>query len=373
VTSKKPDEPGVTSPLAPFSGDPPPRPGIPDFSEIEEQARLRQLTRDLAALRQDVADLGMQRDSIHDRLSSQISDLASWQARSHDSVASLVRRTPHHDLSLGSTYSLLQGTDAMRAQEVELERWIASVSPQHDRSESPTERLKSLIDTYPMVRLIVRERLLLRVVAEISANTNEHSELLHKLWEGMPGVPPERFTPGTVAELPAALRLEVENRWALLCVGRWCELNYGPLVPELFRRRAASLERVVYRCIELDDPLAADELLLQLNEDDSMMAGRLANTAVTAVARAALIGPVPLAEVDPPLNQALEALAPGQFSSVLQLDDGYVVLKLEARAPAVLDDDQYRALLEAMLEEDLEAVLHGCRPPHAWRLGTIGE
>jgi len=334
-----------------------------------ENARLRSAGRELADLRGEVADLSLRLGESRDRLSERMQQVSSLQSRTRRDLQALVRRPV--DLPLPPepmAPTVLQDGATMRRQENELVRWIG-------RSTQPTaegENLPGLMKRFPTMKLVVRERLLLRIVADITADPSEHASLLRDLWQGLPGVPPDRFDAAAIEQLPAALRPELENLWAELCVQRWSERSYGPLVEQFFISRKHFLERVVYRMIRVRQVSLAQELFLQLEEDNADFSA-LSSHYSEGDERlfGGLVGPLPMGQLHPAVRATLQNMATGQHHEPVQVDEWMVLLKLEARVPVLLTDAVRAKLLDEMLDEDLEAVLAGRRPPHAWRLGAI--
>lgn len=334
-----------------------------------ENNRFRSLSQDLAELRRDLGEASLRLSSTRDKVSERLMQFSGWQARTKRDVTGLAKRSadvlpPPEPLAP----SVLQDAVTMQRQEVELARWIAWSTKEPGLQNNITE----LMHRFPTMKLVVRERLLLRIVAEITANEQEHQRLLPELWHGLPGPPPDRFNAETVAALPGALRAELENLWAELCVQRWSQLNYGPLVENVFHARQNRLTKALYRMIRVAELSRAQELHLQLIDDGADFAdlARLHSEGEERLSHG-LVGPVAMEMLHPAIQATILEMEVGSLHSPVEVDSWYVILKLEARIPALLDEQQRGKLLDAMLDEDLEAVLNGESPPHAWRFGSL--
>ena len=336
-----------------------------------ENNRLRALAQDLADLRRDLGEVSLGVASTRDKISERLMQFSGWQVRTRRDVSGLARRSMDMlppPVQLAPT--VLQDADTLSRQEAELVRWIAwSVKDPESQNH-----VLDLMSRFPTMKLVIRERLLLRIVAEITANESEHESLIPELWDGLPGPPPKRFDSQTVASMPAAIRPELENQWANLCVQRWSHINYSPLVEKVFEDRQGLLDKVLYRMIRVSDLPLAQEIHLQLTEDetDFSMLARLHSEGEERLSHG-LVGPVSMDQIHPAIRATLSTMIAGQLHGPIEVDHWYVVLKLESRIDAVLDDQLRAHLLDIMLDEDLEAVLNGQSPPHAWRFGSLSQ
>ena len=336
-----------------------------------ENNRLRSVTQDLTDLRREAGDISLRLSVTRDKVSERLLQLSSWQVRARRDVTGLAKRSmdvlpPPEPLAP----TVLQDSETMHRQEMELVRWIAWSTKEPDMQNC----IPDLMRRFPTMKTVVRERLLLRIVAEITANEIEHSRLIPDLWRGLPGPPPKRFDAETVSALPAALRAELENKWAEICVQRWCHINYGPLVEKVFQDRQELMAQVLYRMIRVADLPHAQEIHLQLAEDnmDFMELARLHSEGEERLSHG-LVGPVALEDVHASIQDVLLAIPPGSIHGPIEVHPWYIILKSESKIPAVLDERTRALLLDTMLDEDLEAVLNGQNPPHAWQFGSLNQ
>lgn len=340
------------------------------FKPLErENTRLRAAGKDLATLRSAAGEASLRLGESRDRLNERLKEVASLQSRTLQSLQAIIRRPadqPSSPEPLAPT--VLQDSSTMRRQENELVRWIGDSI--HFSSE--VQSLPDLMARFPTMKMVVRERLLLRIVADITADPSEHASLVKALWSGLPGVPPDRFDASAIERLPAALRPELENLWAELCVQRWTEKNYSPIVDQVFKSRQPLLDKFLFRMIKVRQLSLAQELFLQLEVDGAdFSALALYYSEGEERAIGGLCGPLSLGQLHESVRNTLPSMSIGGHHKPVQVNDWFVLLRLEARVPAVLTDAMRARLMDEMLDEDLEAVLAGARPPHAWRLGSI--
>lgn len=105
-----------------------------------------------------------------------------------------------------------------------------------------------------------------------------------------------------------------------------------------FLERKHQLDRVVYSMLRVRDGFLARELYLRISEGEANFAdlaaeysqGKERNTK-------GIVGPVPLMQAHPVLAEMLRTSKPGELRQPFQLEDWFLVVRLEAYQPASLD------------------------------------
>ena len=130
-----------------------------------------------------------------------------------------------------------------------------------------------------------------------------------------------------------------------------CSQWFGDAAGSLFLQRRYSLERVQLSVLGLSDPHLAQEFWFRLQAGEAEME-ELASQVVTEEhawanepGLSGRVGPVPLSDLDPRLVTLLQGCRPGELAGPVAQGDGSVLLvRLEQRWPAQLDDATRRAL-----------------------------
>ena len=259
---------------------------------------------------------------------------------------------------------------SLEQQEAELVTWLARLEP---ATTTGDQAVPALLERHPTLRAVVRQQLLARLAAEVHIDPADWPALAAELWQGLPGSAPADPHGPWLEELPAALRPPLEERWLQLRLQRWCALAYGAKLETYFQDHADALAQVVFSMIRLDSQGTALELYLRLLDEGAQF-NELARRFATGDERTTLgvIGPRRLGSLHPRLRTALGRLALGEVHEPLQIDQWFVLLRLETRLSASLDPGLQQQLLQEMLEQDLAAILAGQTPPHAPQLQTIG-
>ena len=146
-----------------------------------------------------------------------------------------------------------------------------------------------------------------------------------------------------------------KNIYDSLRIDRFKETRFGPEVEKVFLETKNQRDRVVYSLLRLKDPQAAEELYLRLSEGDATFTD-LCNEHSGGFERetGGLIGPIPLGRLHPKLAELLRISQLGQLWPPVQIDDWWVITRLDKRLPAQLD-----AAMEILIRNEcFETWLH---------------
>ncbi|MBD2157420.1 peptidylprolyl isomerase [Leptolyngbya sp. FACHB-16] len=188
-----------------------------------------------------------------------------------------------------------------------------------------SEDLLPLLNRYQLLEPLLREILIDQAIASLRDNageTNSH-------WDGE-------------AERTHKLQTFKQQKWQ-------------HRLPTYFLERSAQLDRVVYSMIRVQDPGIADELYFRIQENEQTFAELAAQYSQGPEAEThGLIGPVELGSYHPQFAHVL-AMAPcNELMPPLQLDNWFVILRVEKRIPAQLDDVMSQRLLNELFEQWLQ-------------------
>lgn len=139
---------------------------------------------------------------------------------------------------------------------------------------------------------------------------------------------------------------------------KWLEEHYGPKVEAHFLDRRQDLERVVFRTIRLRQLGLAEELYLRLLDEEESF-GDLAARHSLGDERftRGLMGPMPISQPHPNVRAVLDRLEIGDLSPPFAVDHTLLILQLEHRIPAALDEAMRQQLLQELMQPDLEAAV----------------
>jgi parvulin-like peptidyl-prolyl isomerase len=161
------------------------------------------------------------------------------------------------------------------------------------------------------------------------------------------------------ASWQAALPLRIEKH---------CENHFSHRAEQRFLARKGQLDQVVYSLLRVEDPSLARELYLRIAEGETDFAA-LAATYALGPERSTrgVVGPLPLLQAHPRLAQALRTSRPGQLLPPLNIEQWWLVVRLEQLQPASFDDTMRqrmaRELFDAWVEEEAAQQLAGRATP----------
>lgn len=150
---------------------------------------------------------------------------------------------------------------------------------------------------------------------------------------------------------------------------RWRHWRYGSEVEIRFLERKPDLDRVTYSLLRVSEAELAQELYFRLREDGADFAALVEGYAEgSEKASRGLIGPVSVSAGHPELCRRLRTGSPGQLWAPFSVGGTWLLVRLEQRFPAQLDqamcnrmeEELFNLWVNALVEQLLEG---GSLPP----------
>ena len=143
-----------------------------------------------------------------------------------------------------------------------------------------------------------------------------------------------------------------------LRLARLCEQQYLPKADARFLERKTGLDQIVYSLLRVADGGLARELYLRINDQETDFATAATEYSLGPESKSSgLVGPVPLLQAHPNLAQRLRTNPPGQVIEPFQIEQWWVVVRVESYTPAVLNDSTRMAMAKELFEQWLEEEL----------------
>jgi len=143
-----------------------------------------------------------------------------------------------------------------------------------------------------------------------------------------------------------------------LRLSRLCEQQYLPKADARFLERKTALDQIVYSLLRVADAGLARELYLRINDQETDFATAASEYSLGPESKSSgLVGPVPLLQAHPNLAQRLRTNPPGQLIEPFQIEQWWVVVRIESYTPAVLNDTTRMAMAKELFEQWLEEEL----------------
>ena len=229
--------------------------------------------------------------------------------------------------------------------------------------ELERQPLAVLLHQNGILRNLARDLLMARLLDSVQFNPEERALIPAKLWEGMGQDSPPPLAPGWLEALAPELQMPMRQRWDQLRLQKWLEVQYGERVETYLLERRAALEQVVFAMIRVWSQGTAEELYLRLIDDGADF-GQLAKQFSIGDERLTqgLLGPMPISQPHPRIQAVLHRLRVGDLHPPFQLDQCFLILRLEHRQPASLNDSTRQQLLQELFQQDLQATLDSKLP-----------
>jgi len=217
------------------------------------------------------------------------------------------------------------------------------------RTIAATE-LVPLLMQYQLLTPLIRELLIDQAIESVNCSDEETEHALeqfyqaHQLTEALAQQAWLTQTGMTLAQLKVlAIRpLRIE---------KFKQQTWGGKLESLFLTRKLQLDQLIYSLIRTPDPEIAQELYFRIKAGEQSFAELACKYSQGPEAETnGVIGPVPVSQPHPGIADKLIHSQPGQLLPPTQLGDWYVILRLENRIPAQLDDPTRQKLLDELFD-----------------------
>jgi parvulin-like peptidyl-prolyl isomerase len=138
-------------------------------------------------------------------------------------------------------------------------------------------------------------------------------------------------------------------------VRHYSQKHFGPKAEARFLDRKADLDAVVYSLLRVKDRGLANELFLRITGAEASFSD-LASQFSEGHEKATrgIIGPVPMVKAHPQLRDLLRTATPGEVQPPILIEGWFLVVRLESRIPAVLDDSTRLQMEQELFEADVQ-------------------
>ena len=194
-----------------------------------------------------------------------------------------------------------------------------------------------LLRRHDLLRSLVQRQVVAEAVGAVVVSADEQQQLLNayrqrnRLQDN--GTLQDHLLQRGLDQADLIWQLELPLR-----IQRQSQVLFGPKAEQRFLERKNSLDQVVYSLLRLKDGFLARELYLQISEGESDFA-ELAAQHGEGPERTTrgVMGPVPLTQAHPDLAERLRTNAPGTLIEPFQIQEWWLVVRLERYLPANFD------------------------------------
>lgn len=200
------------------------------------------------------------------------------------------------------------------------------------------ENLPALLERYQLLPHLLRELIIDQAIVDIKVEDQEIDSISRKVTQQ------NNLESQSLDDTMRALKIQKFKK------DRW-----GHQIKHYFLEQKDKLDQVIYSLIRTQNIGIADELYFRLQEGEQSFA-ELASTysqgpeALTY----GLIGPVELGQYHPTFAQVLATSPLGEITSPIQLDNWLVILRIERRIPAQMNELTQQRLMDELFEKWLQ-------------------
>ena len=219
------------------------------------------------------------------------------------------------------------------------------------------EELPGLLDRSGVISTVFRRLLLESAVAGIDVSEEEQIAFQRQFLASKGIQTQEQLTQWLEQEGLSEDRVS-QNMLEVLKLERFKDQRFAHDVERIFLETKELRDRVVYSLLRVKDKASAFELHLKLGEGDATFTD-LCEEHSKGPERdtGGLIGPIHLGRLHPQLREMLKISQPGQLWPPVEIDDFWLIVRLDKYLPAQLDaamekqirDDSFEAWVDQQL------------------------
>ncbi|MDP5016828.1 peptidylprolyl isomerase [Anabaena sp. UHCC 0187] len=225
-----------------------------------------------------------------------------------------------------------------------------------DRTLQPSEVL-SLLSQYQLLPLLIKEIILDQATAEIVCTPEEEKLACEQLAQQYQGIE-QQGESFQQLKMMATRSIKLE---------KFKETTWGGDLNSYFFQRKGQLDRVIYSLITTTEIGIAQEIYFRIQEGEQSFAALAREYAQGPEAQTdGLVGPIDLQSLHPTLVNILSKSQPQQLSPPTQINNLFVIVRLEKLLPAQLD----RSMRQRLLNERFNQWLQGQMKEQTWQIQT---
>ena len=139
---------------------------------------------------------------------------------------------------------------------------------------------------------------------------------------------------------------------------QWCQVHFKDQLTTYYLKRKPLLDQVSYSLLRVKDKALATELYLRIKEGEATFE-QVASEYSAGPERnsGGQLGPVPMQQPHPVLARLLQVSSPGQLWSPKQLENWWIVVRLNQLHTTELDSNTAQQLALELGEQHLEQIL----------------
>lgn len=217
----------------------------------------------------------------------------------------------------------------------------------------------ALLRRHNLLQPLARAELLSETVKAVDLSTDQRDQI----WNNFKSENKLDNTELLEAYLKTNGLKENDLRWQLELPTRaqiYPQKHFQHKAEARFLAKKEQLDKVVYSLLRVQDGYLARELYLRISAGEADFADLATNYSQGLEAKTkGLIGPVPMTQAHPALSERLRTSQPGQLLQPFQIDQWWLVVRLERYDAAQFDDNTRQRMAQELFQEWLNQELLG--------------
>ena len=213
-----------------------------------------------------------------------------------------------------------------------------------DEKPVSAKEILEVIRMQGLIPAIVRELIINEAASNIAINEEESEELRESLMNSHKIESDESYISFLEANnLDESLLMKKLKR--PIQVVRYREERWGTRVKSLYLKHKNQYDLVTYNRLQGKDPDVMQEVYFRLKDGEETWPSLAMQLSGGNPASTALVGPIPVAELEEEVLMILRKLGPGEISRPIRLENSTVLVELQKFEPSVLDEELRSSIL----------------------------
>ena len=201
---------------------------------------------------------------------------------------------------------------------------------------------------------LLRQEVISRAVSQVQLPAERQQQAMQE-WAARKGIrTPEQLAAVCRSESLSEEDVQIQAQLPLR-VAYHCRDHFMHRAEQRFLARKHQLDQVVYSLLRVESGALAQELYLRIAEGEADFAELAAQYAKgPEQTTRGVVGPAPILQAHPALAERLRTSRPGQLSPPLQIEQWWLVVRLEVMRPATFDEAMQERMGLELFEEWVE-------------------
>ena len=217
-----------------------------------------------------------------------------------------------------------------------------------------TISFKKLLD-FGLLKIVKKELIKDELIKVIERPNQDMQQLINKEWCQSNNIK-------TTNDLELWIKsngLDEESWEKLICRmwlwEKWCMSTFKKSIKSYYLKRKSNLDKITYSLIRVKDKMLADELYLRIKNEENTFAEIATNYSEGVEKQTGgRIGPISINEPHPEISNLLKVTSLNELISPKPVEEWWVILKLERKFDAKLDNSLSKLLSLELGEKFLE-------------------